>query len=84
MLLRRVITCFRWNDTWHTCIMQYLFLLFFLCLFLSAFMSHAAASGRDANRNRGDMARDTGETRQTDEIAKEKIGQRSNKKKWLR
>lgn len=43
-------------------------------------MSHAADSGADARRNRGDTERDTGETRRTDEIAKEKIGRRSNKK----
>lgn len=67
------------HNTWHECIMQYLFLLF-QRLFLSDFMSHAAASGADAHRNRGDTERDTGETRWTDEIAKEKIGRRSNKK----
>lgn len=53
---------------------------FLPCLFLSACMSHAAGPGRDANRNRADMVRDSGKTRLTDEIAKEKIGQRRHKK----
>lgn len=79
MLIDRAVACFLRHNTWHECIMQYLFLLF-QRLFLSDFMSHAADSGADARRNRGDTERDTGETRRTDEIAKEKIGRRSNKK----
>lgn len=42
-------------------------------------MTHAAASRRNASRNRADMVRDTGKTRQADENAIGKIGQRSEK-----
>lgn len=58
MLLRRVITFFRWEDTWQTCNYAILVSHFLLCLFLSAYMSHAAGSRRDANRNRADLVRD--------------------------
>lgn len=66
MLIDRTVLCFLRPNTWHECIMQYLSLLF-QRLFLSDFMSHAAASGADAHRNRGDTERDTGETRRMDD-----------------